>query len=501
MNGEGRSSAHDAARPADSSADLNSGAGCVNAVIVGVMIFRKQPPFSRKTRRWALALLCCQTLLGCSFIPKLERPAAPVSARYPQGSTTSAGSSELAWRTVFKDDARLVRLIDIALTNNRDLRVAMLRVEEARAQYRIERAPLLPGVFASSDLMQSHLAGLTTEQWSLKLGTTAYELDLFGRIRSLSAKALETYLAKTETRRAAQVTLVGELATQYYTVRRLDELITNTKKTLAVVEESYSLNESIFKAGGLLELDLRLSETQVLTAKSNIISYQRQRAQAENGLVLMLGQPIPAGLPQGRALADAPVKAVSAGVPSELLLGRPDILAAEHTLRAANADIGAARAAFFPTVKLTASDGTTSAELNSLFGPSTAVWSFAPQISLPIFAGGRNKANLDATKVRTRIEVANYEKAIQSAFREVADALVAQRAAREQIRTLEALAAAQQRRYDLAAARDQRGVATYLNVMTAQQDLFTAQQNLIGSRYDAVAACIKLYQAVGGGWK
>ena len=199
--------------------------------------------------------------------------------------------------------------------------------------------------------------------------------------------------------------------------------------------------------------------------------------------------------------ANQPQTNFTSGELSPRLLGRPDILAAEHMLRAANADIGAARAAFFPTVKLTASDGTTSAELTSLFGPSTAVWSFAPQISLPIFAGGRNKANLDATKVRTRIEVANYEKAIQSAFREVADALVAQRAAREQIRTLEALAAAQQRRYDLAAARDQRGVASYLNVMTAQQDLFTAQQNLIGSRYDAVAARIKLYQAVGGGWK
>ncbi len=465
------------------------------------MTFRNQPQFPRKTRRCTLAILCCQMLLGCSFIPKLDRPAAPVSARYPNGDATSTASSEIAWRTVFKDDARLVQLIDIALENNRDLRVAMLRVEEARAQYRIERAPLLPTMSATSDLAQNHLGGLTTEQWSLKLGTTAYELDLFGRIRSLSAKALETYLAKTETRRAAQVTLVGELATQYYTVRRFDELIANTKQTLAVVEESYRLNESIFKAGGLLELDLRLSETQVLTAKSNIISYQRQRAQAENGLVLMLGQPLPAGLPPGRALAEAPVKAVSPGTPSELLLGRPDILAAEHTLRAANADIGAARAAFFPTVKLTASDGTTSAELTSLFGPSTAIWSFAPQITLPIFAGGRNKANLDATKVRTRIEVANYDKAIQSAFREVADALAAQRAAREQIRTLEALTAAQQRRYDLAAARDQRGVATYLNVITAQQDLFTAQQNLIGSRYDAVAARIKLYQAVGGGWK
>jgi multidrug efflux system outer membrane protein len=239
----------------------------------------------------------------------------------------------------------------------------------------------------------------------------------------------------------------------------------------------------------------------VLTAKANLIAYQRQRDQAENGLVLMLGQPLPTNLPAGKSLADAPVKAVAAGVPSDLLQGRPDIQEAERTLRAANADIGAARAAFFPSIKLSASDGTVSTELTSLFSKGTAAWSFAPQITLPIFTGGRNRANLDAAKIRTRIEVANYEKAIQSAFREVADALAAQCAARERISTLQALVAAQQRRYDLASARDQRGVSSYLNVVASQQDLFSAQQNLIGARYDSVAARIKLYQAVGGGWK
>lgn len=452
------------------------------------------------TRRAALAILGCQALAGCTFIPKLKMPDSPVSTRFPGGSKTSAGSSEIGWRRVF-NDVRLGRLIEIALANNRDLRVAMLRVEEARAQYRIERSALLPSVSGGAEVTRSHSGGLTTEQSSLSVGTTSYELDLFGRIRSLSAKALQQYLAKTEAQRAVQVTLIAELATQYYTVRQLDELIANTKLTLAAVEESYRLNESIFKAGALLELDLRSSEAQVLTAKANLITYQRQREQAENGLVLMLGQPMPTDLPAGKSLADAPVKSISAGVPSELLQGRPDILEAEHTLRAANADIGAARAAFFPSIKLTALEGTASAELGSLFSKGTAVWSFAPQITLPIFTGGRNKANLDAAKIRTRIEVANYEKAIQSAFREVADALAAQNAAKEQISTLQALVAAQQRRYDLAAARDQRGVSSYLNVVTSQQDLFAAQQNLISARYDAVVARIKLYQAVGGGWK
>jgi multidrug efflux system outer membrane protein len=451
-------------------------------------------------RRAALAMLGCQMLASCTFIPKLQMPDSPVSSRYPSASKTSAASSEIAWRQVF-NDARLVRLIDLALANNRDLRVAMLRVEEARAQYRIERSALLPNVSQSSDFSRARQSGMTSEQWQLKLGSTSYELDLFGRIRSLSAKALEQYLGKTEAQRAAQVTLVAELATQYYTVRQFDELIANTKLTLAAVEESYHLNDSIFKAGGLLELDLRSSEAQVLTAKANLIAYQRQRDQAENGLVLMLGQSMPNNLPVGKSLADAPVKAVSAGVPSELLQGRPDILEAERTLRAANADIGAARAAFFPSIKLTAQEGTVSTELTSLFSKGTAAWSFAPQITLPIFTGGRNRANLDAAKIRTRIEVANYEKAIQSAFREVADALAAQRAARERISTLQALVAAQQRRYDLASARDQRGVSSYLNVVASQQDLFSAQQNLIGARYDAVAARIKLYQAVGGGWK
>jgi multidrug efflux system outer membrane protein len=358
----------------------------------------KQFHSSRMTRRAVLGLLGCQMLVSCTFIPKLNLPDAPVSSRYPRGGKTSTASSEIAWRQVF-NDARLVRLIDIALANNRDLRVAMLRVEEARAQYRIERSALLPNVSQGSDFSRSHQSGTTSNQWQLNLGSTSYELDLFGRIRSLSAKALEQYLGKTEAQRAAQVTLVAELATQYYTVRQFDELIANTKLTLAAVEESYRLNNSIFKAGGLLELDLRSSEAQVLTAKANLIAYQRQRDQAENGLVLMLGQPTADQLGcwqiAGRCAREGCFRRrafrVASGPPRH-----PGSRA--HTCVPANADIGAARAAFFPSIKLTAMEGTASADLTSLFSKGTAAWSFAPQITLPIFTGGRNRANLDAAK-------------------------------------------------------------------------------------------------------
>lgn len=455
---------------------------------------------SRMTWRFAAVLFGCPALVGCSFIPELKMPESPTEPSFPGSDETAAASSEISWRKVFKE-ARLARLIDVALTNNRDLRVAMLRVEQAQAQYRIQRSELIPSVSQTGDFSRTGISGRTSEQWQIKQNIPSYEIDLFGRIRSLSAKSLEEYFATTEAQRAAQVSLVAEVATQYYTVRQFEELIDNTKLTLASVEESFRLNESIFNAGGLLELDLRSSEAQVIRAKSILISYQRQREQAENGLVLLLGQPLPGHLPAGKPLADAPVRAISAGVPSELLQGRPDILQAERTLRAANADIGAARAAFFPSIRLTAFEGTASAELSSLFSSSAGVWSFAPQITVPIFTGGRNQANLNAAHIRTRIEVANYEKVIQTAFREVADALATQRASKEEISTLQSLVAAQQRRNDLAITANQQGVSSYLNVVTAQQDLFSAQQDLIKARYDSVAVRIKLYQSVGGGWK
>lgn len=450
--------------------------------------------------RIAFALIGGLAMTACSFIPELKMPELPTSSQFPDSDERASASSHLSWRQVFKEPC-LVRLLDLSLTNNRDLRVAMLRVEQSQAQYRIQRSELVPNVTQTGDFSRTRKSGRTSEQWQLKANIPSYEIDVFGRIRSLSAKALEEYFATVEAQRAAQVSLVAEVARQYYTLKQFEELIDNTKLTLASVEESYRLNESIFKAGGLLELDLRSSEAQVLRTKSILISYQRQREQSENALVLLLGQPLPAHLPAGKSLADTPVKSIAAGVPSDLLLGRPDILEAERYLRAANADIGAARAAFFPSIRLTAFEGTASAELGDLFSSGGGVWSFAPQISVPIFTGGRNQADLDAARIRSSIEIAKYEKAIQTAFREVADALATQRAAKEQITTLQALVTTQQRRNDLAIAANREGVTNYLNVVTAQQDLFSAQQDLIGAHYDAVTARIKIYQSVGGGWK
>lgn len=448
----------------------------------------------------ACALSGCLVMAGCSFIPELKLPGLPTPGKFPGSDGAAATRRDIPWRKVFREDC-LVRLIDLSLANNRDLRVAMLRVEEAQALNRIQRSELIPNITQTGDYNRSNISGMRTDQWQMKTSIPSYEVDLFGRIRSLSEKALQEYFATAEAQHAAQVSLVAEVATQYYALRQFEELIDNTTLTLALVEESYRLNQSIFSAGGLLELDLRSSEAQVLRARSILISYQRQRAQAENSLVLLLGQSIPSHLPAGKSLALAPVQSIAAGVPAELLQSRPDIMEAERRLRAANADIGAARAAFFPSIRLTGFEGTASAELGDLFSSGSGVWSFSPQITVPIFTAGRNRANLDAAKIRSRIEIAKYEKAIQVAFRDVADALATQRATQQQITTLEALVAAQQRRNDLALAANREGVTNYLNVVTAQQDLFSAQQDLISAHYDSLTARIKFYQSIGGGWK
>ncbi len=317
-------------------------------------------------------------------------------------------------------------MIELALANNRDLRVAMLNVEQSRAQYRITRSASFPTVDGGGSYTRAHASGITADQWSASLGTTAYELDLFGRVRSLNKQALEKYLATEEAQRSAQISLVAEVATQYFALRQAEEQLQLARQTLTAVQESYALNKATFDAGASNELDLRTAEGQVQTAKINVLTYERQLAQAENALVLLVGQPLPTDLPAPSSFSDTNMLAdIPAGLPSDLVQRRPDILEAEHTLKAANANIGAARAAFFPTITLTASIGTTSSQLSKLFGSGTGVWSFSPQVTVPIFTGGQNRADLDSAKVSTRIEVANYEKAIQTAFREVADALVA----------------------------------------------------------------------------
>ncbi len=455
---------------------------------------------------FGLACICATGALwllsGCTMIPKYERPPAPVASQFPTAKDSREGqAADLAWRSFFADE-RLRKLIECALANNRDLRVAMLNVEQSRAQYRITRSALFPSVDGIGSYTRAHANGVTGDTWSASLGSTAYEVDLWGRVRSLNRQALEKYLATEEAKRGAQITLIAEVASQYFWLRESEEQIALARRTFNAVEESHKLNQATFDAGAINELDLRTSEAQVRTARINVVTYERQLATAQNALVLLLGQTLPGDLPPGRAFGETNLLAqIPAGLPSELIQNRPDILQAEHTLKAANANIGAARAAFFPTITLTGSLGTTSSQFSQLFGAGTGVWSFSPQVTLPIFTGGKNRADLDAAKVATKIEVATYEKAIQTAFRELADALVANETYAEQIQEQAKLVTAQQRRYELANARYRQGEDDYLTVLSAQQDLYAAEQKLLDAQFSKLNSQITLYQALGGGWK
>jgi multidrug efflux system outer membrane protein len=463
----------------------------------------------------SIIALAALTLCDCAMIPRYERPPAPVAARFPRATEPSSGASVAApvWKE-FYQEPRLLRLVELALASNRDLRVAVLNVQKSRAAYHVTRSSSFPAIDANGSFIREHVTGtaiapgtpsyaeFTGNEWTAQAGTSAYELDLFGRVRSLNRQALEQYFATTEARRAAQISLVAEVATQYFALREAQEQLELARRTLQAVKESYDLNKASFDAGQVNELDLRTAEGQVQTAMTNIATYERQLAQADNALVLLVGQPLPADLPVPRPFDDPHVLAdVPAGLPSDLVERRPDILEAEHTLKAANADIGAARAAFFPTVSLTGSIGSASPGLSRLFDSGTGQWSFSPQISLPIFAGGKNLANLQVAKLSTRIEVANYEKAIQTAFREVADALIAHSTYATEVQVETDAIDTQQRRLELATARYRQGEDSYLNVLLAQQDLYGVQQSRLQAQFNSLSSRISLYQALGGGWK
>jgi multidrug efflux system outer membrane protein len=459
----------------------------------------------RKLFAISLAFFLC----GCTLTPKYERPATPVSPTWPlqQLETNATAAADMDWREFF-DDPRLQALIDLSLTNNRDLRIAALRVEQARAQYRIQRSYLFPSIDAGASYTRQRYPGivsptgetLTTGTYDISIGAS-YEVDLFGRIRSLKAQALEQYFALGETRKSAQIALISEVASQYLTTLQLQDALALARQTLDAVQNSYHLNKRSFEAGVASELDLRTADAQVQTARVNIANYEQLLSQAENALVLLVGQPLPNDLPAGRALqAQGLLTNIPAGLPSDLLIRRPDILAAEHTLKAANANIGAARAAFFPRIMLTGSAGTPSVKLSDLFSGPYA-WSFSPQITLPIFEGGRNVANLDVSQIGKQIEIAGYERAIQTAFREVADALAVRAYVDAKLAAQAALVGAQQRRFDLTNARYRQGVDSYVDVLLAQQDLYAAQQNLLQFEAARLINAVVLYRSLGGGWK
>ncbi|AYH44807.1 AdeC/AdeK/OprM family multidrug efflux complex outer membrane factor [Azoarcus sp. DN11] len=457
-----------------------------------------------------LAVAMAATLLGaCSLIPAYERPAAPVPAAFPDAPATAGAPDAPAWRDYFAD-GRLRELVELALANNRDLRVAALNIERARAQYGIQRADLFPSISANAgqtaqrlpaELSRTGRAG-TTRQYSATVGFSAYELDFFGRIRSLNEQALEQFLATEEARRSAQISLVAEVADAWLRLAADRERQTLAINTLATRQKSYDLTKRSFDVGATSALDLRQAQTLLEGARADVARYASLVAQDQNALALVVGAPVPPSLmPQDFAESITAVAELPAGVPSEVLTRRPDILQAERQLRAANASIGAARAAFFPRISLTASAGTASSKLDGLFEGGSGTWSFVPQISLPIFEAGRLTANLEATKVQREIAVAQYEKSIQSAFREVADALADRATLAEQLDARRKLVEATGESFKLSEARYKAGVDSYFGLLDAQRSLYAAQLDLIAVRQSDGTNRIALYKALGGGWQ
>ncbi|MDR3737178.1 MAG: efflux transporter outer membrane subunit [Acidobacteriaceae bacterium] len=475
-------------------------------------------PYSAKCSVVALAA----ALSACSLIPDYERPVAPVSQTWPTGPAynTSALSpaanqtspAETGWREFFTD-SETQELIELALKNNRDLRVAALNIEEAEATIQVQRSALLPTIDATaSSTTERYPADLSTtgrpsisRSTSAGLGFTSFELDLFGRIRSLSEQDLEKYLSQTETMRSTQISLVAEVVDAYLAWLSDRELLKLTEDTLKSQRESYELTRLTTQHGTGTALDLAQAETSVRTAEANQAQYTRQVAQDWNALVLLLGEQPSAAL-QARMMtvpgldAQNHLPTLQAGLPSDLLQRRPDIMAAEHTLKAANANIGAARAAFFPTITLTANAGTASAGLSRLFAAGQANWVFSPQISIPIFDYGKNSANLDIAKIEERIEIAQYEKAIQTAFREVADSLAALDTYQRQLAAQQALVLADDTDYKLSEMRFRTGIDNYLSTLIAQRSLYSAQITLIGVHLAQLENLVTFYKVLGGGW-
>jgi len=451
----------------------------------------------------ALTLAFAALLLaGCaSMAPSYQRPAAPVPAAFPADAGTAASATpaaELEWTSFFADE-RLKRLIALALQNNRDLRVAVLNIEQARAQVDVRRADLWPTVNAGlGTSRQPNASGNLTRSWSAGLQVSAYELDLFGRVRSLGDVALAQYLATEEARKSVQISLVASVATTYLSLQADDELLRVTRQTLATREDSYRLTKLKFDNGATSALDLRQAESLLEAARVALAQQTRQRALDENALVLLLGQPLPADLPPAAAITALPE--LPAGLPSEVLTRRPDVRQAEQQLIAANANIGAARAAFFPRISLTTSVGSASRELSGLFESGSFAWTYTAQLLQPIFDAGRNRANLAIASTGRDIAVAQYERAIQSAFREVADALAGRATLGEQLRAQTAQTQAEQARFELADLRYRNGASSYLDVLDAQRSLFTAQQALVQVQAQQVQNGVTLYRVLGGGW-
>jgi multidrug efflux system outer membrane protein len=450
---------------------------------------------------------------GCTMAPKYTRPEAPVPAQWPSGATypqavaeaNAPQASELAWQE-FVADEKLRRLIEMALQNNRDLRLAALNVERARALYGIQRAELLPTVDATASGSQNRLPAdlsptgrrATVEQYSVDLGIFAWEPDFFGRVRSLKDRALQEYLATEQARRGAQILLVSSVANAYLVLAADRESLALAETTLATQQETYRLVKRRYDLGLTQELDLYRAQTQLDTAQGDIARYRQMVTQDENALNLLLGVTSPAELLPSNLGRVAPLKAVSPGLSSEVLLQRPDVLAAESLLKATYADIGVARATFFPRISLTAAVGTASTELSGLFESGSGTWTFAPQATMPIF-DTRTWLALKVTKVQREAAVTEYERVIQNAFREVADALTVQGTVDQRVAAQESLVKAMSETYRLSSDLYEKGLQSYLSVLDAQRSMYAAEQALISLHLAKLANQVRLYAVLGGG--
>ena len=461
----------------------------------------------RKPMMASLALAVSLVLSGCSTLePRSTEVAPAIPSQWPAAVTAGAPATptaevaDIGWRDFFVDP-RLQAVITQSLENNRDLRVAVLNVERARAQYRIQRADRVPAVGVQGQMIRSGGDAPVTEQFSANLGVVEFELDLFGRVRNLSQAALQQYFAEAANRRSAQLSLVAEVANAWLTLGADSEQLRIAQATLATYEDSLRLTEARRELGGASALELSQTRTLVETARTDVARFAGQVAQDRNALVLLAGGPVDATLlPQAEVTEVASVRPLPAGMPGDVLLRRPDVMAAEHVLLSANANIGAARAAFFPSISLTGSIGSASSELSGLFDSGTRVWSFIPKLNLPIFQGGKLRANLGMATADRDIALAQYERAIQSGFREAADALALNESLDAQLSSQQALVAAAEQAQRLSQARYDAGLDSFLTLLDARRTAYTARQSLVSTQLAQQSNQVALYKVLGGGW-
>ncbi len=454
-----------------------------------------------------LTLALLAGLTGCSMIPKYEQPAAPFAASWEQQASQSAQVPQ--WQQFFRDQ-QLQLLIETALEHNRDLRVAALNAEAFRAQYRIQRSELFPSIDASGSGAHQRVPrktsqrpdgdAYTTHQYSAAVGLNSWEIDFFGRIRSLNDQALQNYFASAQAQRSAELSLVSSVAIAWFTLQADQASLQLAEATLKTYEDSQRLIELSHDAGVASALELQQARTATDGARVVQAQASRNLAQSRNALQLVLGTSLPGQITHPGELDNASLAELPVLLPSELLQRRPDIMQAEHQLKAANANIGAARAAFFPNISLTATAGSLSGELSDLFGSGTGTWLFQPQIYLPIFNSGRLKANLEYSEIQKDIHVARYEKTIQTAFQEVADGLVARKTYTDQLAAQEQLLASSQEYLDLADRRYREGIDNQLTLLDAQRLNFNAKQQKINTQLASLVSEVGLFKALGGGF-